>query len=84
MGRRARARPHPPEPLRQDVPGFPDFGLALINPDPAGGGSYAFVRFPVRRFRPAQADMLHFDLWTADGENLLIDAGTSATPTTMV
>ncbi|HZF43806.1 MAG TPA: heparinase II/III family protein, partial [Sphingomonadaceae bacterium] len=49
---------------------FPDFGLALINPDPAGGGSYAFVRFPVRRFRPAQADMLHFDLWTADGENL--------------
>ena len=55
---------------------FPDFGLALINPDSAGGGSYAFVRFPVRRFRPAQADMLHFDLWTADGENLLIDAGT--------
>ena len=55
---------------------FPDFGLALLNPRGDGGGAYAFLRFPVRRFRPSHADPLHFDLWTADGRNLLRDGGT--------
>lgn len=55
---------------------FKDWGLALMSSAPEGGTSYAFVRYPVRRFRPAQADMLHMDLWDARGRNLLIDAGT--------
>lgn len=51
---------------------FPAWGLARL----ATERSYAFVRFPVRRFRPGQADMLHVDVWTAGGRNLLIDSGT--------
>lgn len=54
---------------------FPNWGLSLLNPRADGSGAYAFVRYPILRFRPAQADMLHFDLWTETGENLLIDAG---------
>lgn len=51
---------------------FTAWGLARLQAE----GSHAFVRFPVRRFRPGQADMLHLDLWTASGRNLLIDSGT--------
>jgi len=55
---------------------FNDFGLALLSPHEHGAGSYAFVRVPADRFRPPQADPLHFDLWASDGRNLLRDAGT--------
>ena len=54
---------------------FPDFGLVLLNPRADGSGAYAFVRVPRDRFRPPQADPLHFDLWREDGRNLLRDAG---------
>lgn len=55
---------------------FDDFGLALLNPREDGSGAYAFVRVPRNRFRPPEADMLHFDLWDGEGRNLLADAGT--------
>ncbi len=54
---------------------FGDFGLALLNPREDGSGAYAFVKVPRDRFRPSQADPLHFDLWSVDGVNLLRDAG---------
>lgn len=53
---------------------FPAFGLARLQVP----GSRAYLRYPVRRFRPGQADMLHFDLWDDQGRNLLIDSGTSS------
>ena len=34
-----------------------------------------FFRYPRFKFRPAQSDCLHFDLWV-DGENILTDSGT--------
>jgi len=39
------------------------------------GRALAMLRYPRFRFRPAQSDALHLDLWR-DGENLLRDAGT--------
>ncbi len=39
------------------------------------GNDMAFVRCTSFRHRPAQADMLHVDLWH-DGDNIAIDAGT--------
>jgi hypothetical protein len=54
---------------------MPDFGAALINPRADGSGAYAYLRFPNFRFRPGQADFLHFDLWTESGRNLLRDSG---------
>ena len=39
--------------------------------------SWALLRLPVYRFRPAHADPLHFDLWHK-GMNLLRDGGTYA------
>ena len=56
---------------------FPDFGLASLSSGSAGS-SYAFLRIPTDRFRPSQADPLHFDLWAADGTNLLRDGGTGS------
>ncbi|WP_445005928.1 heparinase II/III family protein [Halomonas mongoliensis] len=38
------------------------------------GGAMALLRYPCFRFRPAQSDLLHLDLWHA-GENLLRDGG---------
>ncbi|HEX7115964.1 MAG TPA: alginate lyase family protein [Steroidobacter sp.] len=37
--------------------------------------SWALLRIPSHRFRPSQADGLHFDLWV-DGENVIRDTGT--------
>ena len=37
--------------------------------------SFALLRYPRFRFRPAQADALHVDLWVS-GKNILRDAGT--------
>ncbi|MGP9820432.1 alginate lyase family protein [Salinarimonas sp. NSM] len=42
---------------------------------PSAPSVRAVVRLPVYRFRPAQADALHLDLWVA-GVNVLPDAGT--------
>lgn len=39
------------------------------------GDVLALLRYPRFRFRPAQSDLLHVDLWLR-GENLLRDAGT--------
>lgn len=39
------------------------------------GEAFGVLRYPRFRFRPSQADALHFDLWTK-GVNLLRDAGT--------
>ncbi len=48
-----------------------DGGFAVINQ----GVTRAVLRFPKFRFRPAQADALHLDLWHK-GQNLLRDGGT--------
>ncbi len=39
-----------------------------------GENSWALLRFPFYKFRPAHNDALHFDLW-ARGKNLLFDSG---------
>lgn len=39
------------------------------------GRAFGVLRYPRFRFRPSQADALHFDLFV-DGQNLLRDAGT--------
>jgi len=43
----------------------------------AHGTSWAVLRIPGSRFRPAHADLLHLDFWR-DGRNLLCDGGTGA------
>lgn len=50
---------------------FSDGGYAVLR----GDATLALLRYPKFRFRPAQADALHVDLWV-EGENLLRDAGT--------
>ena len=50
---------------------FDDGGYAILK----NGRVTAVLRYPRFRFRPAQADALHVDLWR-DGRNLLRDAGT--------
>ena len=49
---------------------FADGGYHVLR----AGSAFAVLRFPKFRFRPAQADALHVDLW-CDGLNLLRDAG---------
>src|SRR6185503_2785319 len=50
---------------------FDDGGYAVLRCDDA----FAVLRYPRFRFRPAQADPLHVDLFVS-GENLLRDGGT--------
>ena len=50
---------------------FDEGGYAVLRQP----GAMALLRYPRFRFRPAQADALHVDLWVA-GQNLLRDAGT--------
>lgn len=45
-------------------------GLAVMRQ----GAAMALLRYPRFRFRPAQSDLLHLDLWH-NGENLLRDGG---------
>ncbi len=49
---------------------FPDGGFAIIN----RGNAWGYLRYPNFKFRPSQADLLHFDLWRS-GDALLRDAG---------
>lgn len=51
-----------------------DSGVVVFHPVAALGRTHAFLKFPVDRFRPFQADMMHFDLW-CNGRNILCDAG---------
>ena len=51
---------------------FANGGYALLRP---GSASWALLRLPTYRFRPAHADPLHLDLWH-QGVNLLRDGGT--------
>ncbi len=53
---------------------FADGGYGLLRPTST---SWALLRLPVYRFRPAHADPLHLDLWH-QGVNLLRDGGTYA------
>ncbi len=48
-------------------------GIVVFKPS-GSDSSHALLKFPVNRFRPYQADMFHFDLWTK-GVNILSDAG---------
>ncbi len=48
-----------------------DGGFAMLR----RGNAMAMLRYPRFRFRPSQADALHFDLWLG-ADNLLRDAGT--------
>ncbi|QDC02952.1 heparinase II/III-family protein [Mesorhizobium sp. 8] len=50
---------------------FDDGGYAVLRK----GVAMALLRYPRFRFRPAQADALHVDLWV-EGANILRDAGT--------
>ena len=52
----------------------PDGGYGVLRPC---GASWALLRLPTYRFRPAHADPLHLDLWH-QGKNLLRDGGTYA------
>jgi hypothetical protein len=58
--------PRPPQ-LSSEV--FPS-GYVVMK----GRTSWALLRFPGYKFRPAHNDALHFDLW-AEGRNLLFDSG---------
>ena len=53
---------------------FSDGGYALLR---SAASSWALLRLPTYRFRPAHADPLHFDLWH-QGVNLLRDGGSFA------
>ena len=53
---------------------FSDGGYAVLRP---GSTSWALLRLPTYRFRPAHADPLHVDLWH-QGVNLLRDGGSYA------
>lgn len=50
---------------------FPDGGYYTMR----GTSTHAFVRCTTHKHRPAQADMLHLDVWY-HGQNLLLDPGT--------
>ncbi|MDA7676994.1 heparinase II/III family protein [bacterium] len=65
--------------LKQSPPARPitvfgNGGYGLLRPTPF---SWAVLRLPIYRFRPAHADPLHFDLWH-QGINLLRDGGSYA------
>jgi hypothetical protein len=53
---------------------FADGGYGLLRPT---SSTWALLRLPVYRFRPAHADPLHLDLWH-QGVNLLRDGGSYA------
>lgn len=53
---------------------FADGGYALLRP---ASSSWALLRLPTYRFRPAHADPLHLDLWH-QGVNMLRDGGSYA------
>jgi hypothetical protein len=61
---------------RRDIPEqrsrqLDDGGFVIIR----GVRSWAFLRYPKFRFRPAHCDCMHLDLWYK-GENMLRDGGT--------
>lgn len=58
-------------PLKQKSQEFESGGIVKIYSD----NSWALVRYPRFKFRPSQADCLHFDLWVS-GVNVLRDNGT--------
>lgn len=63
-----RANRTPGEPARSSEV-FPSGYVVMM-----GENSWALLRFPNYKFRPAHNDALHFDLW-AGGRNLLMDSG---------
>lgn len=64
-----------PDAMAPALPGAlrDDGGYATLVKDDV----FALLRYPRFRFRPAQADALHLDLWIGD-ENLLRDAGSGS------
>ena len=68
----------PAQALQPSVSGpitlFPGGGYAVMRPSTS---SWALLRLPSYRFRPAHADPLHLDLWH-QGVNLLRDGGSYA------
>lgn len=50
---------------------FDAFGLSICS----NGSTRAYVKYPRNRYRPAQCDFGHLDLWV-NGQNILHDAGT--------
>ncbi len=51
---------------------YKDGGYGVLKPNQ---DYFGILKFPVYKFRPSQADVLHFDLWSK-GKNILRDAGT--------
>lgn len=54
---------------------FNGSGFAVLRSGGEGNRSEIFIRYPRFRFRPAQPDLMHLDLWI-NGVNILPDAGT--------
>lgn len=50
---------------------FPNGGYYTLR----GPSTHAFIRCTTHRHRPAQADMLHLDVWY-EGQNVMLDPGT--------
>jgi len=63
----------PDEPATTWTRTFPDAGVHVL----AAGTTRAYVRAGQYRFRPAQDDLLHCDVWV-DGVNVLADSGTAS------
>jgi hypothetical protein len=59
-------------PLDKENSCYPNFGLLTFK----SNSVYGFLKYPSLRFRPAQSDPLHLDLWTVDGRPLVVDSGT--------
>ncbi len=53
------------------IANYPDGGFTIIRPSK---NNWGLLRRPIYKFRPSQADPLHFDLWS-NGINLLRDGG---------
>ncbi len=70
--------PHTPEAAAPWTPSAVEFwadgGYGLLRPT---SSTWALLRLPTYRFRPAHADPLHLDLWH-EGVNLLRDGGSYA------
>ncbi len=61
----------PSEAVSHGLQHFDAFGLSIYS----YGSIRAYVKYPRNRYRPAQCDFGHFDLWV-NGKNILHDGGT--------
>lgn len=58
-------------PSKNGITEYLDGGMLIA----ANEKTSAYLRLPIFKFRPSQADALHLDIWR-DGENITLDTGT--------